>query len=131
LDYFPWKEDYSVGVFEIDSQHRKLIAILNRLHAELWEERVTEAVKASIDEMLEYTMTHFKAEEALMARYGYPALAGHRAAHEKLAGEVLSLRMKMDQGKSVNPLELVAFLKEWLTNHILTEDKAYAPYMPD
>ncbi|MEI6388415.1 MAG: hypothetical protein WCQ50_17485 [Spirochaetota bacterium] len=59
LDYFPWKDEYSVGIFEIDSQHRKLIAILNRLYTELWEDsaegKAQKSLSAAIGELIDYT----------------------------------------------------------------------------
>jgi hemerythrin-like metal-binding protein len=131
LDYFPWKDEYSVGIFEIDSQHRTLIAILNRLYSELWEDKAQESLDAAIEELIEYTKTHFAFEEALMEKYGYPGLPAHQAIHAKLTREVGEFRNSIDQGRLANPLDALPFLKDWLTLHILKQDKEYASLIAD
>jgi hemerythrin len=129
MEYFPWKDEYSVGIFEIDSQHRRLIAILNRLYSEMWEENVNENIDTAITELMDYTMTHFKFEEALMDRYGYPKAAEHKAVHSKLTQEVYAYKSVIDKNRPVNPLEVIPFLKEWLSHHILQQDKAYVSHL--
>jgi hemerythrin len=129
VDYFPWKDEYSVGIFEIDSQHRSLISILNRLHAQMWDKDGPERLDAAIDELVDYTQTHFRFEEALLERWGYPKLAEHRAVHEKLTKEVGEFKASLGGARPVNQTELIPFLKEWLTHHILEQDRDYAPYI--
>jgi hemerythrin len=79
--------------------------------------------------LLDYTRTHFAAEERLMLLHAYPDYDRHRAAHEGLAGRVAGLFAKFQQGEPVITLQLAKFLRDWLTDHILGMDKELGAYL--
>ncbi|MBY0431849.1 MAG: bacteriohemerythrin, partial [Rhodospirillales bacterium] len=79
--------------------------------------------------LVEYTHTHFRNEEAMMAENGYPFSAEHHAAHEDLRGQVEDIRKRFEAGDTSRlGNEMLAFLHDWLYFHILEEDMSYRPF---
>lgn len=125
---FPWSDDLSVGIQEIDEQHKVLVGLLNELHAAVVERKASTACRGILDRLAEYTRVHFAVEEALMRILGYPAHDAHRAEHELLTRQVVELQEKLDSGKASIGFELLHFLKVWLTKHINESDKRYSAH---
>ena len=123
---FPWRDSYSVRIPQIDEQHKRLIALINDLHAAMLEGKGKETSGEIIEELVRYARNHFTYEEAMLANRKYSDLAGHREAHRALTAQVERLRSDIVGGRLTVTLELMRFLKEWLANHILSADLAYA-----
>ena len=79
--------------------------------------------------LLDYTKTHFAAEEGLMKLYGYPDYAAHKDVHDKLGAHVGRLYQQFQAGTIGSPIQITNFLKDWLQKHILGTDQKYAPYL--
>lgn len=127
--FVEWSDSLSVGIQEIDEQHKVLINLINRLFDETIVNQATASVTEGIlDELIQYTIVHFAVEESLFRIFDYPAIDAHMSRHVDLKAQVLELQKKIKQGQSVNS-DLLLFLKKWLTNHILQEDKQYAPFL--
>jgi hemerythrin-like metal-binding protein/PAS domain S-box-containing protein len=119
-----WNDSLKTGHGTIDSQHRKLVDMLNRLADAMATGEGRDLCDTVLDELIEYTQTHFAAEEQFMASHNYPKLAQHKAKHEALVKDVLAFKAKCDAGAMNLPISLLQFLKDWLTNHIKGTDKA-------
>lgn len=127
--FVEWTPNLSVGIQEIDEQHKVLIGIINRLYDETVVNQSNRLViDALIQELVDYTMVHFAVEESLFRIFDYPGIEKHMGVHVGLKQQVLDLHKKVKQGTLVNT-ELLMFLKRWLTNHILQEDQLYAPFL--
>lgn len=125
-----WSEAYGVGNAMLDSDHRILINLLNQLHDATETGQSRDVVGSVINVLAEYTEHHFRREEGLMAAAGYPGLAAHQAAHHMLEEKVRAIRDRWNGGdRSVLDEEVLAFLKKWLTEHILGADKSYQPWI--
>ena len=125
-EVFPWKSAYSVGIPDIDTQHKGLVKLINDLHAAMLNGQAKETVSRIMDDLVRYTAQHFKAEEAMLKARGYSKLANHHAIHQDLTRQVMSLRDKLKQSQLSLSLEVMQFLKNWLASHILTHDMAYS-----
>jgi hemerythrin len=121
-----WTDLYSVGIERFYQQHQKLFAIVNELHAAMSSGRGQMELKNILDQLIDYTQTHFAAEEKLMREYHYPDLEKHCQRHKELTQQVLDFKTKYDSGKISLSIQLTQFLKDWLANHILGEDKQYS-----
>lgn len=123
LQVFEWGSQFDTGVELIDSQHRRLVALINGLG----EAVVRDDKTASLD-MLEqvkvYAAYHFEAEEAWSIQAGQPpqALAAHHQTH---AGFVHQLAQFADGwcGGGEKAQALHRFLTSWLITHILGDDR--------
>ena len=77
----PWIERYAIGDDLVDAQHRRLLEMINTLHSALAAKGSSDVVREVITQLVEYSREHFVAEEALMARIGYPGLPYHKKLH--------------------------------------------------
>jgi len=124
-----WNQGYSVNISQIDSQHKKLVDIINDLHDSMKAGKSKEILGKILDELINYTANHFKTEEELFDRYGYPDKNTHKRQHSDLVDQVLKFKSNYESGKSVLSIDLMNFLKDWLVQHMTGSDKKYSSYL--
>lgn len=124
-----WSSKYSVGVQALDDQHKRLIAILNELHAAMLKGQAQKVAGPLLDKLLEHTRDHFSTEEAMMSEARFAGLAEHRLKHQELAGRVGDYVVRYRRGDNSVYIELLNFLRDWLTNHMQKEDREYGPWL--
>jgi len=117
-----WSNILSVGVDEIDEDHRKLIDTFNILSQSVAEGQPPRYLAAVLEELINCTAWHFSHEERLMLQYGYEGLEEHRAAHLELISSVRALQQDILEGNRAIADSVIEFLERWLTEHILTDD---------
>jgi len=122
-----WSSKYSVGVDAMDSQHTVLFGFLNDLHEAMINGQAHKITGELQRKLLEYTRQHFAAEEAMMVSAKYPQLDQHRIMHRELISKVEEFAARFQRGESALNVQLLNFLRDWLTNHIQSEDKQYGP----
>lgn len=120
-----WQDDLNTGIEVIDHQHRRIVEMINQLHAAHASLRRL-AVAEVIDELIDYTLSHFAFEEELMEEAGYPFSLAHKRVHEVFGKRVGEYRLRFQAGEDVCD-ELRSMLSRWLFNHIRGDDQAYAP----
>ncbi|MDH5581588.1 MAG: bacteriohemerythrin [Bdellovibrionales bacterium] len=121
----PWGPKYEIGIKSIDSQHEKLVGYINQLNDAMSEGKGSEIVELILKNLVEYTETHFVYEEKLFEAHDYSKEKEHRRLHSLLVQDVKDFKTKFENGDSELTEEMMAFLKDWLENHILIEDKKY------
>lgn len=120
-----WRDDFSVGNPHIDEQHGVLLDTINQL-ASAESRRNHHAVSMIIDELASYAAFHFDYEEQLMARAGYPDLDAHKIIHQTFVRWVSDLRDEyLLYGSRPLGDAVLAYLRDWLSHHILGEDQCY------
>lgn len=124
-----WNEKYSVGVRELDNQHKQLIAILNDLYEAMKEQKANDIIGSIISKLVNYTKTHFATEERFMSQYSYPDLAGQQREHATFTDKVLKFKEDFDSGRTSISVSVTSFVKDWLVNHISISDKKYGPFL--
>ncbi|MCX7820978.1 MAG: bacteriohemerythrin [Brevinematales bacterium] len=129
MSYIDWNENLSVGLNSFDEQHKKLVSIVNKLYDAMKEGKGKEILGQVFSELIEYTKFHFKSEEEIMFKYDFPGYKEHLEEHNKLTKEVLELKDKYDKGNIFITVEILAFLKDWLSHHILETDKKYGSFL--
>jgi hemerythrin-like metal-binding protein len=117
-----WDKILSVGVDEIDEDHRKLVSIFNTLNHAVSEGDSTEYLAAVLEELINCTVWHFSHEERLMLKYGYDQAAEHKDEHRELIDSAKALRDEILQSGGVVTESHIEYLERWLTEHILTSD---------
>ncbi|MBP9866109.1 MAG: hemerythrin family protein [Candidatus Omnitrophica bacterium] len=125
---FEWDEKFSVGITEIDEQHKKLFQIISTVFDGIAERNDRELLKTAFDKILDYTKYHFETEERYFEEFKYPDAEAHKEQHAKLIKETLALKDQYAEGSLGVNLELIDFLTHWLQRHILLHDKKYAPF---
>jgi hemerythrin-like metal-binding protein len=119
-----WSKLFSVGVREIDEQHRVLIGLLNRLGAVAESPDSASVVSHTLADLVKYVGHHFAFEEKLMREHAYEETSAHVLAHFGLGRRVAEMVSRLNQGSPVPLVELTVFLRQWLISHILLTDKA-------
>jgi len=127
--YVEWKDEYSVGIDSIDRQHKKLLSLINQLQTAVDYSTGEEFERDALDELVDYTKTHFSYEEGLLEQNNYPDFEPHKKQHKEMiehVGEVLSEYEKDHDTAMSNAVE---FLKSWLIKHINGTDKQYSSFL--
>ena len=126
-----WSDEYLVGDTQIDAQHHYLFDLINAFHDAFMANHSRKEVARLLNQLTDYAETHFQDEECVMCETGYPAAAEHHATHEGLYEQIYALHEKFED-RALNPTyETVAFLRTWLTDHILKNDVALGKYLKD
>jgi len=125
---FEWNDSYSVGVSVFNEEHKKIINLINNLYEAMKTGRGKESLGSIFNELVDYTVVHFNNEEAMMRKYNYPGLEDQVSEHKKLTSQVRELEAKFKGGASFVTIDVLNFLKDWLTNHIAGSDKKYGPF---
>jgi hemerythrin len=125
-----WNNGYSVGIASIDEQHKKLVDMLNELFDGMQSSKGREVLGKILDELIDYANMHFKFEEDIFNRVGYPDLMSHKAQHDELRQKVIAIqeRYKAAQTGALS-LEVINFMRGWLVNHIQGTDMKYSPFL--
>lgn len=132
-----WTKEYSIGVDEMDAQHKMLLIIINRLEliSQGNPNRVDfdNKVKSVIQELYNYTVLHFSSEEVILKMFHYPDFDNHKKQHDKfiqlVEGKKVNIEKLLDEDKldevKVELKEIYNFLSNWLITHIKKTDSDY------
>lgn len=125
-----WNEFLSVGVPEMDEEHRQFIARVNALNKAIvdTEEKVT--VARALDLMLTEAAQHFEHEEALMVEREFPGAAAHAATHAALIAQIERAAKEFAQSDISFVWALKGLqLKQLLVEHMLKEDMKFRDFL--
>ena len=125
-----WDHVLSVGIDEIDDDHRRLVDLYNILNHSVTEGEDPEYIAAVLEELINCTIWHFSHEERLMVKYGYDDLEEHRAEHRDLIEGARELQQNYVQKGQLDAKDL-EYLERWLTEHILTTDMRLGTWLID
>lgn len=125
MAHLMWKKDLDTGIDVIDGQHRQIVNYINQLDdARLTKNR--SVISKVIDDTVDYTVSHFGFEEALIEDAGYEFTRPHKRVHELFIKRVSEYKQRFDQGEDISD-ELHGLLSRWLFSHIQNDDAAYVP----
>jgi len=126
-----WTPRLSVGVEEIDAQHRELFRRIDLFLTALNERRAAPELEPLVRYLGRYVRDHFGEEQRLMAFSGYAELGEHleehlffERAYRELANELSATGATLDLAK-----RLVALLIGWLERHITVSDRRFGAYL--
>lgn len=126
---FTWSNQYSVGVRELDNQHKGLIDLLNELYDAMNSGKSNEILGGIINKLVTYTRTHFATEERYMQTHGYPDYLSQKREHQMFTDKVMGFKNDFESGKIALTISVTTFLKNWLAEHISGSDKKYGPFL--
>lgn len=127
-EYITWSQELSVGIQELDEQHKILVALINQLYNKAILNKPDRLIISSIlNELAQYTIIHFAVEESLFRIFDYPDTAAHQQHHEQLKEELIKIQNKFNEGTPID-LDLMSFLRQWLKQHIMKDDKQYKAF---
>lgn len=129
MSFISWDEKYSVGIRELDAQHKQLVTLLGQLYDAMQSQQSTEILGKILTQLVAYTKNHFATEEKYMAQFGYPGLEAQKKEHIVFTEKILKFKEDFDSGRTSLSVSLATFVKNWLFSHILGSDKQYGPFL--
>jgi len=124
-----WNDVFMVNIAQMDEEHKKFIELINDFHKALSESRIQEKLTGLLDGLVKYAETHFSSEEKLLEQYKCEELEKQREEHAVFMATMVELRKKYSMGHMVSAIDIMNFLKSWLIDHIMYEDKKYSDYI--
>lgn len=124
-DLIEWKEQYSVGVEEIDEQHQKMIGIINELFHAVEQSKEKERIPFILTELVSYAEYHFSTEEKHFEEFDFEGKEEHIKVHNSYREKIAQFLKKHKEGDGALPFEILIFLKEWWVGHITGMDRGY------
>jgi len=120
-----WKDEYSVGIKEIDEQHKYFITLLNDLNNAVCSSKDRHELDTLFQKLAEYAERHFATEEKYFDEFNYDGAAEHKLKHQEMRDSI----KKIENQKSGNEIDfygnIVYFLKDWLEDHLEKMDQEY------
>lgn len=130
MPFIVWNDQLSVEDDELDADHKQLVAILNLLYDALGNECSRDLLGEILEELTIYTKLHFAYEERMIDESHFPDAEAHKALHRQAGEWLAETRTRFQDGTLPGPtLEVMNYLKDWLFQHIIGEDKRYTPYI--
>jgi len=131
MEKITWDESFSVGVRDLDDQHKQIVMLVNTL-IEMSDTKVdSEIISDTLTKMTQYASSHFQKEEQYMLEYGYPEYAVQKKQHQEFKKKTTDFCMGTMLHKTTVPTEIFSYLRSWWMNHILTDDMKYKQFFYD
>ena len=119
-----WQAELDTGIDVIDQQHQRIVALINQLA----EATGRDDQAAVLEELVDYTLSHFAFEEELLEESGYTFGPAHKRVHDMFVRRVGEYRMRFEAGEDI-AAELKGMLARWLFSHIRSDDKSYSKHV--
>lgn len=117
-----WRDEYSVGLPDVDHEHRMLISMINEVAAALGPGSPRARITAALGEICARIAAHFALEEREMRALGYAGLGDHKREHERLLEDILDIMADVESPRGYDPALLERRLDSWFTEHFRTQD---------
>jgi hemerythrin len=119
MSLLEWRDEFRIGIDEVDHEHRLLIDLINAAHG---RGAATAALEAALGDIHAVVTAHFALEEKDMRAHGYPGLGAHKADHEHLLDDIRDIMDDVAAGAYPGDAEFAARLGDWFTRHFRTHD---------
>ena len=126
-----WTTDLTVDEGRIDEQHRELFARITKLVEAIKSKTCKYEIGPTTKFLEEYIIEHFRDEEEMMRKAGYPDFDEHKAIHEKFISDFNELKKNLESEssnytKSVYTNQIVV---DWILEHIQEIDKSFGRFL--
>lgn len=122
-----WKDEYSVGVAEIDNQHKGFIDLFSTIDNAIGNRERWSEVFFKLEQLREHARFHFAVEESLMRMHSYPNLAEHIEQHKHFLAKLDQLQMTT-LSRQVT-MDTIQYLRSWYAEHMKVADHDYVRYI--
>ena len=122
MSLLQWRDEFSVGIAEVDHEHRELIELINDLQQDLKTGSDTRKIIRSLGEIFAQISSHFALEEKMMRETRYPAYAEHKEDHETLLDDLRDIMDDVQDDGILDQVQLTDDLDRWFSDHFRTHD---------
>lgn len=116
-----------IGIKDVDDEHRLQYQLLDALEEALRTREVAKA-KSLAQQLFDFSEAHFGSEQVLMRFYSYPGYQSHEREHGELLRELQGMLAQVELGDPVSLADTPAQLRQWLTVHVQTADRAFGTF---
>ena len=124
-----WDDSMGVGMYMIDEQHKELVALINAIADAVERGAGRDEVSRFIRRFFDYTMTHFRAEEALMDHETYPHYFQQVREHLECSQKAIEFHRRFMQEPDFEALELLEYIVTWFRRHTTGVDQTLVKYL--
>lgn len=118
-----WDSSLELDIPPIDKQHKRIVDYINQLE-EIKQTHDRSVIGDVLNQLVDYTMSHFAFEEELMEESGYIFVNAHKRVHNLFVRKVNDYMERFRMNEDITD-ELLVSLRTWLVNHILNDDRDY------
>jgi hemerythrin len=122
MSHLQWRDEFSVGIAEVDHEHRELIELINELQQDLQAGSDKRKIVRSLGEIYAQISAHFALEEKMMRTRRYPAYAEHKEDHETLLDDLRDIMDGVEDDGVFDEAQLNVDLNRWFSDHFRTHD---------
>lgn len=129
MESFHWNEYFETGLSEVDSQHHRIVDIINEFSDHLTKNELALGdIEVIFKELAKYADYHFREEEGLMYSIGIDQrhVDNHVKAHKDFLIQVTLMHSEISLNNLKAAKNLFDFLTHWLAYHILGCDQNMA-----
>lgn len=124
-----WRDNYLSGHPLIDTQHRELFALANRLLDLVSTAGAKAETLEVVGRLVEETVNHFADEESIQCETSFPGAARHADEHARLLAKAMRLKQYVVKG-TMSPLDLFQFMAhEVISEHLLGADREFSDFI--
>jgi len=126
-----WRESLSIGIPEIDSQHKELLSRFNKLLKACKMGKGKAELVGLLAFLDDYAIRHFHAEEIVLMRCNYHGYADHKNEHHEFIERLKALKIEIaiDGVATRHVTETNRLMLKWLKNHISKADRKMGDYL--
>lgn len=129
MAFLDWTDSLSVGFRLLDTDHKRLIELVNKLHDASEQGQGSASLLAVIDALIDYSKTHFIHEETLMRKTAYPQFIPHKIEHDRLIRQIEDMRKRFAAGQIGLSRDTIVFIRTWLCDHIIKVDRSLGDWL--
>jgi len=117
------------GEASIDAEHDLQMQLLDSLTQSIESGADFAPIKNILEQFIEFSDMHFLSEQLVMRLHGYPAYEPHLQEHTRLMKKVREIREAVFHGERAPSLQVIRELRDWLIDHVASEDVAFGEFM--
>lgn len=125
MQLLEWKDEYSLGIPEVDYEHRELITLINDLLLQLPGNGTSTGITDLLGEIYARIALHFALEEKIMRNQNYDQLVQHKADHDRLLNEIRDVMDEYENSVNIDTENFAARLDRWFSEHFRTMDARF------
>lgn len=129
MSLFLWNDAHSIGISEIDNQHKDIFGKMQNLQRATRAGQSALQLEPTLIEFASLCEAHFRTEETLMAFHRFPGLEDHRSEHRVIHEELQRFLAELAVGKPGLIVDFLEYLEDYQGIHVLQHDMKYRDYL--
>jgi hemerythrin len=123
-----WSNEFCIGIRSVDEQHKELFSLTQLLYSVVKRKEENSVISKIIGELLKSLWQNFSSEEEMLLMNDFPFFEAHRTEHDVLMKKIIKIKDACDGGSVNSTTEILSFLSEWVTIHVMNSDKQFAMF---